>query len=127
MSNPEDKVLGRPKGSKNKRSHFAIDRVDHYKAIHDDFLSPLDFLLCTMNGIDSDGRLFEEEQIDLRIKIECAKTAVKYTNPQLTSVELELRDEDPDDMTDEEKQAKILELLKNPAIASLIGANKIDK
>lgn len=119
MKNPEDRELGRPNNSKNRRSQMAIDRVDHYKEMYNGFLSPLDFLLLTMNNLDANGvPLPKDSEVDMRARIDCAKTAVKYTNSQLSSIQIEPTEED--EPSEQEKMERIAELMKKPYIQALI-------
>lgn len=119
MKNPEEKTAGRKPGSKNRNSLLASDRVEHYKELFHGFVSPFDMLILTMNGMDCDG---QEIDVDFKTRIDCAKAAVAYTNPKLAQTEVVVEQEDT--TTDEEKRARVEELLKSPALRELLTGEK---
>lgn len=93
--NPEDEKVVRTRGP-NKSTTLARDRVAHYQNKHKGFMGPLDFLLLTMNGLDSQEKPIK---VDIKDRIRCGAQAIQYTNPKLSAIEIELETEESPDIT----------------------------
>lgn len=99
-----------------KKNILANDRLEFLQSQHSGFVSPFDFLVMTMNGLDSSGNNI---MVDLEDRIACAKAAIPYTNPKLAQTEITL--DDDRELTDAEKKEKIVEILqRNPALIKLL-------
>lgn len=98
------------------RSALVTDRINYYQERHDNFVSPLDFLLLTMNGLDTEGNT--DEDIPLHSKIDCAKTTIRHQVPTLAAVEHEVVDEP---QSREDMLRELAEILKGGEMENIMG------
>lgn len=100
--------------NKQTKAQLALDRLEYYQTKHNDFVSPFDYLLLTMNGLDKHQA---ELDINIKYKIDCAKEAVKYIMPRLQATELTIEE----DQSLQEAKDELQELLKDDKIRALFN------
>jgi hypothetical protein len=92
VANKSNAKMGRPPGSKNKQTVGML--LAQRKGI-----SPLEFLLSVM----------DDEELDLKMRIDAAKAACPFIHPRLSAVQVENKpwDGDPNVITNKELAAII--------------------
>lgn len=117
MNYPQTPQSGRPKASRSKRTNLLYDKLNQYNDELGEFKSPAEILLLIANGVKP-FRAEDNDKIDIDLMVRAATAAAPYYHPKLSQTEVTI--DESEELSLEEKQAKLAELLKNPLVQQMM-------